>query len=1757
MKQSLLVLVTLIGVLLLSGLSLGALDAANTNISTPLNNSYINGTKDITVLLPGLVNITIQYSNDSGANYVLLNSTENATSSFTFPWNTTNGTFTDGLNYSLRINVTNSSDDVDSVILFAGNLTVDNAGPTFTLVSPTPYSKYTDGMVIFIEYNVTDAVSGVANGTDCNLFSGADLFTGNVLYNASTGRCIGNLTLPIEGTTWSSGVHTFTLSVTDRAGNTNGTDGVPFIYDNSTPEISVFSANRTYALSTASIRFTLNITDDTNVTAANLSNTNGSYHQELSFVRNSSSVYTYDLNATLASFGCTAEGACSLNVTARDHFNLTNNTERLTLTIDETNPAVRSSTTNVSVLQQTQTIRVTVNVTDAGPLANISLTNGTVYLNMTPATGNLYQLNTTPTALGCGASGACTFNISAIDAAGNINNSVTITLTIDGTKPSVSDFTANTSLLRQSASIMLTVNVTDANALANVSITNGSVYVNMTPATGNLFQVNTTPAALGCNANANCTINITAIDIANNINNSVSLTLAIDSTNPAVNSITVNNSYLRSDTPIRLEANVTDSVGVLNVSARNVDTAGLHRTMTLAGGNLYELNTTPDFLACPDDGVCRINITTYDLAGNINFTESINFTVDSTSPTVSNASSNSSIATLSATVRIRVNVTDSNVTNVTAWVTAGVVMTQAEGNMFEANTTYATLGCSSNSVCTIFFNATDGAGNTNDLTGLNVTTDTLRPSVSQFTANSTVLQQSSNVTLTVNVTDSSTLLNVSVLNRTLAFNMTAASGNLYQINITPIALGCAENGNCTINISASDVAGNVNNSVMLTLEVDTTAPEFSFVTINTTYPYIRATENMSITAGISDLHNITSAILSAGTTVFNLTYIGYNTYQLNITPAALECPSNGICTFGANFSDAAGNTNTYIFNMPMDSTRPNVTNYTSNTTYLRDNDFIQLSAFVNDSAPSGLVNLTIYSTKSDGDGSLLLMNLTTAVGGYGIYRLNTTPSTLGCISNGLCTVNITAFDSAGNINNTVQLSFIVDTTNPLLTLNSPANRTNSSASNVTFNFTSVDMLSTPNSTLYLNGTANQSVVANGTSIVWINLSDGDYHWWVRTVDNASNSNTSENRTFTVDATAPLIAGIITNASGNATTNTSTIYVNATLTEAHTLTNVSIGNTTSISMNLSGTRYQYNGTLHALGCPGDGSCRLVITATDNFGNTRTSAFTMTLASSAPQLSLSSPANSANLTSTSVNFSWITNSTTDANLSCTLYVNGVANATVTGNGTFASVQVLPQGAGNWTVQCADDASNTATATVRNFLLDSIAPVVRVYSPNSTQNDSILLLNISVFEARPNTTFVSYNLTNGSLVANGSIDVSMFTNGTNYTYESAAFFANISNGAYNLTVVAYDQHGNAQTARANFTIIDAQAPEVSSIASTVTSTSATLSGTSLEHTIYTIFYGDSLENNVSAGNGTSLSMTLSSLSASTSYTYVIQSCDSSGNCINSSNNTFTTSAAATTSSGGRSGGGGGGGGGGGSFIGIGSTPQTKILARLGKLTLRLRDGSTHTLSIKSIENGVVTLLIQSDPIEVTMKSGETRTVDVDKDGAADMQIKILSMTSSSITVELMRAPATATAAPAPKNTTATTAPNSSKNTTAAPVLEAVQEPQREPPPQEIPPVQPPAEVSPQPEVEEKTSYAWVWWILLVLTLAGLAGWLVMRHERSPSVEERIAREQQLMQQIREHTAQPQRTAEPAAPTPQTPHAETQAHSPVHPALHSQHRR
>ncbi|KHO52565.1 MAG: Concanavalin A-like protein lectin/glucanases superfamily, partial [archaeon GW2011_AR17] len=606
-------------------------------------------------------------------------------------------------------------------------------------------------------------------------------------------------------------------------------------------------------------------------------------------------------------------------------------------------------------------------------------------------------------------------------------------------------------------------------------------------------------------------------------------------------------------------------------------------------------------------------------------------------------------------------------------------------------------------------------------------------------------------------------------------------------------------------------------------------------------------------------------------------------------------------------------------------------------------------------------------------------------------------------------LNVTVVDLANNSNTSEQRTFTIDTTRPLITfeengLVNPANDTYWGSDttfrvNVSYtetNFENVTFNLMNSSSANINGTKFNG--STNRAINFTGLAEGVYRLNVTVVDTANNTNTSQ-RTFTIDTTRPLITyeTNINSLTNNTNWSQATFYVNVSYTETNRL------NVTVVDLaNNSNTSEQRTFTID--------TTRPLITfvATANH-------------SLANDTNISVGVIRVNVSYTETNFDNVTFNllnSSNANINGTKF-NGSTNRAINFSG-------LDDGVYRLNVTVVDTANNSNTSDQRTIRIDTTNPLVNHTTGSVINNTNLtvasIFVNYTVTETNlANITFVVSNASNGSQIFNTS---TLFTTDRlfmNYTVNG--------DGNYTLNVTVTDTLNHRNMTVNRFVTVDLVAPVVTFSVSPVNlnpveavTIGSCVATDRMDPNVQGILSikkaGQSGYTSVSAGSYTDTN-------AEGVYTVRCTSDDFAGNSV-TLEKTF------TVAGGGVSGGSSGGGGGSSSAPGpIVKKSLMRGAAELEETPVSIEsseawdiEGSVqyaaatpgevysfsfvplasdtgvaedHSIVISNVdeEAGTVTLIIESDPQEITLSIGESKEVDLDSDGVTDLLVTLNGIT------------------------------------------------------------------------------------------------------------------------------------------------------------------
>lgn len=541
-------------------------------------------------------------------------------------------------------------------------------------------------------------------------------------------------------------------------------------------------------------------------------------------------------------------------------------------------------------------------------------------------------------------------------------------------------------------------------------------------------------------------------------------------------------------------------------------------------------------------------------------------------------------------------------------------------------------------------------------------------------------------------------------NCSLIIDSVVAAQNLSVNNNTPTTLisGVLAEGAHTWNINCSDV-NETASSLVFNITIDTTAPAAVITSpandthTSDTTPLI----NFTLTDNLASVLNFTIYVDGAANgqtgTVPNASNTG-----LNITAL-----TEGAHVITVEALDLAGNrANSTNLTLTVDVTVPVVT-ITSPINNTNTSDTTpQINFTITDNLASTL-NFTVFV---DGAAN----GQTGTVANDSDTGLNIT-----ALAEGTHLIIVEGLDLAGNRANSTPNTLTIDTTNPVVTITSPANNTNTSDTTPQINFTITNLASTLNFTIFVDGTPNGQTGtvpnATNTGLNLTTLAEGTHIITVEGLDQVGNR-ANDSITLTVDLTGPTV--IITSPVNNTNTSDTTPQINFTITD-------NLATALNFTIFVDGTPNGQTGTVSNATNTGlnltaltEGTHLIIVEGQDQAGNKANASLTLTVDLTGPVVTLNIPVDNTNSSSSSITFNWSVTDNADTLLNCNLTLDAAVNVSdilsLNGTSTITAIAGINEGAHFWNVTCIDDAGNTGNSATRSFKIDTTPPNITQVAP-----------------------------------------------------------------------------------------------------------------------------------------------------------------------------------------------------------------------------------------------------------------------------------------------------------------------------------------------------------------------------------------------------------------------------------------------------------
>ncbi len=1321
-------------------------------------------------------------------------------------------------------------------------------------VTPPVVSLVTANNSIFNSPNITlewAASDNLRSNLSCQVFLDAQL---NFSVYQSNSSAVVNL---------SAGEHTWSVNCTD-SGFFSTTPIALFTIDLSAPSIAPLSLNDTIIRNNSVVNLTFSYNESSilyvNLSLGNVSNlactngTNKSCSALVTLYNQSGNV----LNLTMTDFG----GLMTSVFT--------------TYTVDDQPPGVVAISPltgffNISglslVLNATDNFDTSINCT----FYQNNVLNGSISINGSGIFNMTFS------------EGASIWNASCIDDADNVNLSAASAVIIDLSTPSIDYAALNDTVVRNDSVVNLTINYTET-YIQYVNIT-GSNVSSLTCPNGTSQSCSALVTLRNESGNQ---LNLSITDFSGRISFSL-VNYTVDGAGPTVTLLSPNGSYYNVSS-VALMINATD----------NLDTSincSFYQNETLNGSIL--VNGLGVFNTTWLEGSRGWNVSCIDDAQNTALSAVATVVADFTNPAITGVAFNGSVHKNGTVMTLTVNYTELNLFYI-----------NISGDGFASqNLSCTTSGSDVSCVQNLTVPQLSGQ--------VNLTVAAL--DLAQRT-NFTILTYTVNLTINSAPSIASASFNDTVFrnNSIIAVSLTYSENDIQYINIsggnfsTPYTVSGCTNGSsqtCAFNFSIANGSQNMWN-VTITDSIE----QKTFVLLNYT---IDDTAPQVVGIGPTDYvwSNASTQGLIVNATDYVDTAINCTFYQNDTFNGSISI--NGLGVFNTSF--LAGERG---WNVSCKDDADNVA--------LTSLKFIRVD-LTSPTVASAALNATSYF-----NGSTISINLTYTelnVQYINITGGNMSGQTIDCNSNGssvVCQVNVSASQNAGANTLTFGITDFAARTNltvfaysvnfssgPQITINSPADgaQITDVDGNVTFNIT---LTGSVRSTfkVVIDGSLNSSFLGNATMTIvnFTSVSPGTHSFYVYANDSIGNAAVTSTRTFIYirnvsfneEADDMRTSFNITNVTFKAPDGTVAQdgYLNASY-NASLDVNISTGIVANVTFSFDASDANWNKT------------RSIVFVGNSSAN---ASAVRSILGITPGLLVMFHNFNAFLNQSDYNTVAIIINQSLGGRTVFYIDSDVVNQ--------STVFILPQCSGNANPSVVSGISQACytNGTLNTTLWvphlsggglgdDAFVPNVSIASPlnSSVQADSVVSFILRVNESNPAQQFCNFTVINSSNVAtiiNTSLLLSDFVQVTNATWQYQSNFTTLSNSTYNISVQCVDLNGRIGNLSSVFNITDTTPPSVSDAASSVTTTTATITWNTHERANESInisgtLYTDS-DSNV---NATSHSLQVTGLTASTSYNYAIVSCDLWLNCNNSVNGTFTTSTASSSASSSSSGGGGGG--------------------------------------------------------------------------------------------------------------------------------------------------------------------------------------------------------------------------------------------------------
>ena len=688
-----------------------------------LNASIIDtgtGVKNATVTLNNVNSSALAILEHAGSNYWINNSLM-VDSSSEGTINLTVVTYDNATNVNNSVNLT---------------INVDNTIPAVInemAAYPSGFNVVKSGGTILLNFTATDATSGLnASAVMINVSN----LNSSLNWTTMTSAGGDDFTLSVIVSNSSTGTAVVPISVADNATNTNTSQSISVVLDNSEPLVTGITPDGSEWVTNSS-GIDLNVSS-TDVGLAGMSSvtvdTSSVSAASTAVLANSAGDYWTNSSLTVLTSN---EGTINLTVSSYDNLSNVNSSINLTLKVDNSAPVFTNAEAvylaGMSGVRNGGIVTLNATVTDAysglnvsSVMVNASLINNSLgWTTMTSAGGDDFTLTVL---VNTSSSGTLSLPVKAADNMSLWNTSASISVEVDSTYPTVTAISPTGSQwFKDGDTLDLNTTIVDSgtgvmNATVTLNGVNASTFAILEYAGSNYWINNSLIVDL---TGSEGTINLTVVayDNVSNFNSSVNLSIKIDNTEPLVldaqTEYATGYTAVNNGSTITLNATISDALsGVSSVmSIDNVSSISTSDNVSLSQVSSTNYWKYSNLEIAGAEGTYLLNVTATDEAGNVNSSSSATFEViiDNTDPEIYNLTlSTESPSSYGESIEVTVNVSDSGsgIKSVTA---AGTSLTDQGSNIWNGT---ISAGYGANTVTVV---ATDNASNAVTNTSLSYT----------------------------------------------------------------------------------------------------------------------------------------------------------------------------------------------------------------------------------------------------------------------------------------------------------------------------------------------------------------------------------------------------------------------------------------------------------------------------------------------------------------------------------------------------------------------------------------------------------------------------------------------------------------------------------------------------------------------------------------------------------------------------------------------------------------------------------------------------------------------------------------------------------------------------------------------------------------------------------------------------------------------------------------------------------------------------